>query len=557
MIRLLRRSRGGALLLAAALLSACAGAPRSGEERAEQVRERLDLPQEEAPEAAELDPTPPDSVASALRAPSALAPSALRAEQPRFDLTVDNVPAREFFHGVVEDTPYNVVVDPEVEGTVSLTLRDVAVPEIMATVEQVYGYQIRRTETAYTVTPARLDSRLFELDYLNVQRTGSSSTRVTSGDITGGGNNNGGSNSSDDSGEDSNGRNAEGEGSGSGSEVRTSSKSALWTDVEETVERMLSGHEGASVVASPEAGTLAVRALPATLRKVEAYVGRLQRSLNRQVILEARIVEVELSDGFRAGIDWSALGSDAGRVLSGSVSASGEAAVGSEDAFELNVFRGSGEGGGEQASFAGVLSVLERRGDLQVLSSPRVSTLNNQKAVIKAGTDSFYQTDLNIDRRTVNDQLLTELEPEFEPFFSGIALDVTPQIGEDGWITLHIQPSVTDVEDVARSLQLSGDESISFRLAQSDVRQADALVRARDGEMIVIGGLIDEREETVTSRVPLLGRIPLLGWLFTQQRQQTEEYELVILLRPRVVEQGTWAERLEERSEHLQQRYTE
>nr|WP_242467992.1 pilus (MSHA type) biogenesis protein MshL [Halorhodospira neutriphila] len=535
---MLRRSRGGALLLAAALLSACAGAPRSGEERAEQVRERLDLPQGEAPEAAELDPTPPDSVASALRAPSALAPSALRAEQPRFDLTVDNVPAREFFHGVVEDTPYNVVVDPEVEGTVSLTLRDVAVPEIMATVEQVYGYQIRRTETAYTVTPARLDSRLFELDYLNVQRTGSSSTRISSGDISGEGG-------------------GDGNGGGSGSEVETSSKSALWSDIEETVERMLSGHEGASVVASPEAGTLAVRALPATLRKVEAYVGRLQRSLNRQVILEARIVEVELSDGFRAGIDWSALGSDAGRVLSGSVSATGEAAVGTEGTFELNVFRGSGEGQDGPASFTGVLSILERRGDLQVLSSPRVSTLNNQKAVIKAGTDSFYQTDINIDRRTVNDQLLTELEPEFEPFFSGVALDVTPQVGEDGWITLHIQPSVTQVEDVARSLQLSGEDTISFRLAESDVRQADALVRARDGEMIVIGGLIDEREETATSRVPLLGRIPLLGWLFTQQRQQTQEYELVILLRPRVVEQGTWAERLEERSEHLQQRYTE
>ena len=513
------------MVVALGALAGCAGLERSGEERAEQARAHVDADEER--ETIEMAAEPPEELEAALEGGALRDPLELRADEPRFDLTVDDVEATRFFQGVVEDTPYNVVVHPEVEGRISLSLTDVSIPEIMDTAAEVYGYRIQRTDTAYLVRPAQVVSRLYHLDYLNVDRDGESGTRVTSGEITA---------------EDGNGL--------IGSRVETVSESHLWGRIEETVEGMLAGdHEDAAVVASPAAGTLAVRATPAGLRQVDAFVERLQGSLNRQVILEARIVEVELDDAVRAGLDMlEAEGTDSGRVVEGEFSPTGGAGVGGDEAFGITLLR--------EGTFEGVLNALQARGDLQVLSSPRVSTLNNQKAVIKAGTDEFYQTDLNISRQTVDNQRVAEIEPDFEPFFSGIALDVTPQVDADGWVTLHVQPSVTEVQDVARSVDVGGEVGqIDFRLAQSDVRQSDSIVRARDGEMIVIGGLIEERDEERTARVPLLGHIPLLGALFTHQRVESQEYELVILLRPHVVDEGTWAGAVEERSRSLERRF--
>lgn len=519
--------RAGLTGLPAALLIACAGTPDDPERQAERddrIERYIDAPAEEEER---TDSRAPEDLEALLQGSGVPEPMDLQVEEPRFDLTVDDVPASTFFQGVVEDTPYNVIVHPEVEGRVSMRLADVSVPEIMETAREVYGYEYRRTDTAYLILPARLETQLFHLDYLNVEREGTSGTRVTSGEIT-----------ADDNGDGI-----------IGSRVTTDSISRLWADVEESVERMVEGTEDASVVASPDAGTLAVRALPADLRQIEEFVTRLQGRLNQQVMLEARIVEVELADDFKAGLEWEAFGTDSGRVLSGALSARGGIGVDSENTFGVDLFR--------EGSFSGVLNALDRQGDVQVLSSPQVSTLNNQKAVIKAGTDAFFQTDVDVSYRSVTDEdgvrsTVPEVDPDFEPFFSGIALDVTPQIDDEGWITLHIQPSVTEVREVVRELALR-ESSVRFNLAQSDVRQSDSIVRARDGEMIVIGGLIEEREETETSRVPVLGRIPLLGALFTQHRDESRKYELVILMRPHIVGDGTWARSVDERRDRLQQ----
>lgn len=529
----------GTLLLLS--VAGCAGIGSSPEERATRLREYVDAPQqgagqqgerqqrEEGRMAGRAPAAPPPELETALSSGALSEPLELRATEPRFDLTVDSVPAQHFFQGIVEDTAYNVVVHPEVEGRISMTLKDVSVPEIMEVARDVYGYNYQRTDTAYLILPPRLETRLFRLDYLNVARSGESSTRITTGEIAkqGGGGSSGGV---------------------LGSRVTTSSSSNLWQGVEQLVERIIaSDHEDAEVVASPEAGTLAVRATQPSLRKVEKFIERLQNSLNRQVILEARVVEIELGEDFRAGLEWGAQGTHSGRVISGDVVPGASVVEGS--GFTLSLLR--------DQSFSAVLRALESKGNVQVLSSPQVSTLNNQKAVIKAGTDEFYQTGVNISRQTINNQRVAEVEPDFEPFFSGIALDVTPQIGKDGWITLHIQPSVTEVRDVARSVNIGGGTGeVSFRLAQSDVRQSDSIVRARDGEMIVIGGMIEEREEESTSRVPLLGRIPLIGSLFTYTQVESSKYELVILLRPRLVDEQLWVDEVERRMRSMERSYT-
>ncbi|MCG5538668.1 pilus (MSHA type) biogenesis protein MshL [Halorhodospira sp. 9622] len=499
-------------------------------ERSQQAQERLD-PQDRSEPQADDGEAVPEEIEAALSAAPPIHPLDLQAEEPRFDITADEVPARAFFHGLVEDTPYNVVVHPEVEGEISLSLDDVSVPEVMDTLRESYGYEYQRTQVAYLVLPARLESRMFNLDYLNVDREGDSGTRISAGDIT---------DDDDDV---------------AGSQLRTRSHSKLWADIESVIERMIADEEeeGASVVASPEAGSLVVRAKPSTLGQVERFMDRLQTSLNRQVVLEARILEVELRDEFQAGIDWGFVGRMSGENLNIGVSPGSGFGLDADDNFGIDVAR-------DTRGFDGLLRALDQQGDLQVLSSPRVSTLNNQKALIKVGTDAYFQTDVDIDTRISDNQALTEVDPEFEPFFSGISLDVTPNITEEGWITLHVQPAVTDVDQVTRSVSRpTGDggdtEDISFDLARIDVRQSDAIVRARDGDVVVIGGLIEERDRQVTSQVPLLGSIPLLGWFFTQEEQRTSKYELVILLRPRLVEEGAWSGEVDSQMERLDEFY--
>ncbi|MCG5540449.1 MULTISPECIES: pilus (MSHA type) biogenesis protein MshL [unclassified Halorhodospira] len=499
-------------------------------ERSQQAQERLD-PQDRSEPQADDGEAVPEEIEAALSEAPPIHPLDLQAEEPRFDITADEVPARAFFHGLVEDTPYNVVVHPEVEGEISLSLDDVSVPEVMDTLRESYGYEYQRTQVAYLVLPARLESRMFNLDYLNVDREGDSGTRISAGDIT---------DDDDDV---------------AGSQLRTRSHSKLWADIESVIERMIADEEeeGASVVASPEAGSLVVRAKPSTLGQVERFMDRLQTSLNRQVVLEARILEVELRDEFQAGIDWGFVGRMSGENLNIGVSPGSGFGLDADDNFGIDVAR-------DTRGFDGLLRALDQQGDLQVLSSPRVSTLNNQKALIKVGTDAYFQTDVDIDTRIRDNQALTEVDPEFEPFFSGISLDVTPNITEEGWITLHVQPAVTDVDQVTRSVSRpTGDggdtEDISFDLARIDVRQSDSIVRARDGDVVVIGGLIEERDRQVTSQVPLLGSIPLLGWFFTQEEQRTSKYELVILLRPRLVEEGAWSGEVDSQMERLDEFY--
>lgn len=505
-------------LIGTALLSGCTSLSTTPEQRIQQARKRV------IPEGAEQSNQPdaiPRELEQQLAGPPLLDPFELEAEEPRFDVTAHQVTAGPFFQGLVEGTQYNVIVHPEVSGTLSMTLRDVSVPEVMELAREVYGYEYRRTDVAYLVLPPRLESRLFQLNYLNVLRSGESGSRITAGEL----------------------KDSEERESVAGSRVRTETESQMWQDTEKVIRRMIEqDNADASAVVSPEAGTIAVRATPATLRQIEDFIDRLQGNITRQVVLEARILEVELSDQFRAGIQWETLGSP----LRGSLSTGARMGIEGAGTFGLSILR--------DESFSTIINALERQGDVQVLSAPRVSTLNHQKAVIKVGTDEFYQTGMDINQRVINQQIVTEIDPTFEPFFSGIALDVTPAIDSNGWITMHVQPSVTEVRESPRQLQ-SGDETTQFNLAHSDVRQSDSIVRAQDGELIVIGGLIEERDETTQAQVPFLGSIPLIGKLFSYKRVESKKYELIILLRPQLINGDTWRSEIDAHSERIEQLY--
>ncbi|MFT7675080.1 MAG: MSHA biogenesis protein MshL, partial [Gammaproteobacteria bacterium] len=308
--------------------------------------------------------------------------------------------------------------------------------------------------------------------------------------------------------------------------------------------------EGRSIVVDRHAGLVIVRAMPGELRDVENYLRDAQESMQRQVILETKIIEVTLSDSFQSGIDWSALSND-GNTLIGSNSVVNGNSPG-------NVIDGTGfanlfTASGTSNNFNALIQLLSSQGEVQVLSSPRVSTVNNQKAVIKVGSDEFFVTEVSSSTTSSGTSTTSNPEITLTPFFSGIALDVTPQISSEDEVILHIHPSVSEITDQTKNITVGG-QTQQLPLAFSSIRESDSIVKARNGQVVVIGGLMQNSSANDDAGLPGLGDIPIIGSLFKQQKKVNTRSELVILLRPIVVNSNkTWTSYIKDSQSRIEE----
>jgi MSHA biogenesis protein MshL len=494
---------------------------------------------------------PPAQSQAPFAVPPPVKPSA--AAEERFDVNVVGADAREFFMGLVADTDRNLIVHPDVTGSVTLTLKQVTLADVLEAVRDVYGYDYRRSGNGYIVLPAALQTRIYEIDYLNLIRSGISRTRVSSGQLTQSGADQGSSNSiagevvADDSGSSDNNQTT-------GSVIDTQNMSDFWADLQNTLRAIVGDGEGRQVVVNAQSGVVFARAMPEELRAMADYLEQIHDSAKRQVVLEAKVIEVTLKDGFQAGVNWAAVQQHNGDTYTGGV-LSGGSQLGNSPPLQ-----GPGVGNVEPivpggnpivglnaetigAAFAlafdvgdfnALVEMLETQGDTRVLSSPRVATLNNQKAVIKAGTDEFFVTDVSSNTIT-GTAASTSRDVTLTPFFSGIALDVTPQISSLGEVILHIHPTVSEVKDQTKQLTVSG-QTDTLPLAFSEVRESDSIVKAKSGQIIAIGGLMRNSSRKEDFSTPVLGRVPGLKRLFGSSREVETKTELVILLRPIVVD---------------------
>ena len=480
--------------------------------------------------------------------------------EPRFDLQVSKAPANQVFLAIAAGTRYSMVVHPDVKEPISIDLKDVTVIEALETIREVFGYEYGIRGTRIMIKPIGLQTRVFQVNYLVSKRKGETEVRISSGAI------------SDTSTPGTQGATTVPSLPGTttsqplrSSQVKTSLDNDLWGEIATAVRLMIGSDDGRNVVVSPQAGVIVVRALPEELRNVAELLETMSVVVERQVMLEAKIIDVRLSDGSQTGVNWAAFESGdnsrfagglltPGATLSPTGTLSGFTARNDDGTIKANSnldslpgavsgFMESGIGtpgtlmglAFQTSNFASLISFLETQGELSVLSSPRIATLNNQKAVLKVGTDEFFVTNVTSNVTFTGSTSTQSPTITTQPFFSGIALDVTPQIDEDNIITLHIHPSVSRVTEVTKDLDLGNAGQFRLPLASSEISESDTIVRVTNGQIVAIGGLMKEWSVRNRNQVPGLGDVPVVGALFGNSKRAIEKSELVILVRPTII----------------------
>jgi len=578
------------LIASALIVAGCAREPVRANRVSEEMVGELDKGAQRA------KPKESDAVNQALLPPLRMELPQARGQpiEGRFDLNVNNAPAKEVFLSIVSGTRYSMLVHPDVLGSISVNLKDVSLSEALEAIREIYGYEYKIDGNRVYIQPAGLQTRVFQVNYLIGARQGRSDMRVTAGSsgistgaaaattattastITGmpqiaapvapGG----------VQGPPSLTPNAGGALGGMATDatrMSTVQTTDFWAEVAYAIRTIVGTGEGRNIVISPQSGVVVVRAMPQELRSVAALLKAMQLSVERQVMLEAKIIDVTLNQAYQSGINWagfnfkqgvgagftSGLGGTSNSLgptgsLSGSTAGSSAGSSSNFTARGLTapgpssvggvVSGTTGVAGGvfglavQTQNFATLLQFLESQGSVQVLSSPRVATLNNQKAVLKVGTDQPYVTSITVIPGTTVAGVVTPtaVAPQISNLFSGISLDVTPQIDENGNISLHIHPLVTSVIPKSVGFTLVGVGAQSVDVAAINVSESDTMVRTQDGNIVVLGGLMKVELNAGRSGIPGLADAPLIGGAFRNSSTDTIKRELVILIKPTIIE---------------------
>lgn len=557
-----------AAVLCAALLAACAAPQRSGTEVLGQINDVLlkSATERKAPaaEAADKSLMPP------------LAPQVpAEAPEPRFDLSVVNAPATQVFMALVSGTRYSMLLPQDISGNITVNLKDVTLAEALDTIRELFGYEYRIQGKRIFIEPNTMKSRVFQINYLASRRQGSSDLRVTGGSMTTG--------AAPGTTAGATPTTAPGQATPTGTGTQTLARSNdtsrvsmltdsdFWGDLNRALVAIVGATDGRSVVVNPSSGVVLVRALPNELRSVEKYLRATQLIAERQVMLEAKIIDVTLAEDYQAGINWGVfksgpnsrtgfgvaqpgatigVGSTAqtlGQVTSPTLSVS-PGLLGSIAASALS--KGFIGLAFQTSNFTSLLNFLETQGSVSVLSSPRIATLNNQKAVLKVGTDELFVTNITSSTTTTTTGTVSSPSLTLQPYFSGISLDVTPQMDEDGNIILHVHPAISTVAEKEKVIDLGALGIYRLPLATSSINETDSIVRVQNGNIVAIGGLM--RQEQSADRSQLPGATGAAASVLGQRATALSKRELVILIKPTVIDSDkAWTQDLKETQDRL------
>jgi MSHA type pilus biogenesis protein MshL len=433
----------------------------------------------------------------------------LKKKEGRFFLALRDADLRESLIALARDMEASLVLEPDVTGKVTVDLKNVTLEEALNDlVRPIYDYSYDG-RTIRVFKPARM-TQTFKVDYIATSRNGASTVTATA---TGGGSSSGGSSSG---GGASSGGGGGGNGFASSSSVTSEFKADFWEQLELGVKGLLSKDGTATV--HRMAGLVTVSDQSDRIQAVRQYLDRLTAEVHGQVLIQAELVEVSLDNSFETGVDWTAVAN----FLGGRLTVAQTLSPNPMSGLLVSYARGSS---------SAVLRALEQQGKVDVLSRPRVLTLNNQKALMKVGReDVFFSTTLVPGYAGAGgavSQPLTVSTPR--TITVGIMLDVSPQIRTSGRVALHVHLSISEKFGTA----VSPDQKSTAPIL--DVREADAVVEVDSGQTLAIGGLTQMKELDTREGLPFLSRIPIVGALFRHRLQEKRKVELVLLMTPTVM----------------------
>ncbi|GHS87928.1 pilus (MSHA type) biogenesis protein MshL [Campylobacterota bacterium] len=413
--------------------------------------------------------------------------------------------------------------------------------------EEALDFFLQRANLHHTIvndvlTIRYLDSRLFRVDFVNNSRKGKSSADVKIGTSVGtGGSSSGGSSESS---------------SDSSSSIQTEETFDLWGTLDKELNAILQRPEdgatsikgGDAIVINAKSGLVTVTGTRRQLDRVSEYLDKTLSTLRKQVLIDAQIYEVILNDGHTSGIDWSALSLgfdtrsgnwDVGRLIPGDTE-NGYYYHGGWDRRTDNAHPNNSKSfafsisGGWNAN--GFINFLKTQGEAKSLSSPKVLAMNNQPTLISVGRNLNYQT-LSSTTLSGSSSGSSTQSVEQNSLFVGVLLDITAQIDEDGFVTLRLNPSISELlRQTDADVVVDASGIVPRRIAPDTMsRRISSVARVRDGDVVVLGGMIQNSNEVTENKVPLLGDIPFVGALFGSKKTSVKVSEIVFVLTPHIV----------------------
>ncbi len=471
-----------------------------------------------------------------------LAPAFDPLEAETITLVVDGAHISDALRALSAESSLNLIVDPEVyalDQRATMALEDVSVREALDQLLSVYDVhgQVRGN-----MLRVRLhEEKTYSLDFLNAQ----SDLQLSAGGNVFG------------AGVEAGGGGIGGGGSGGGGSsalrgditlnARGGSDANIYDSVRVALADIIGGSENGEVVLSVDeaSSSLYLKARPSRVATADQFIQRLRAVVGRQVFIEAQLIDVRLSDQFEFGIDWSLLRNRFAATVGGPGGRLGDAAASMPPGEQglpgrslllperaLGREGAGGLGAAYQAdNFGAVLNALDSFGHVSVLSNPNIMTRNGSPALLNVGTTSRFVSSTSVtDTGTETTAGRTRTEVRTDSVFSGVMVAVVPYLRDDGMIELLIHPMQTEVDEGSLALvDVGGDTRIS--LPRVNLKGLTTTLQLRDGDMALIGGLIDQSEGTNDRGVPGVSRAGLMGRLFGQRRQQRETRELVIALR--------------------------
>jgi len=391
----------------------------------------------------------------------------------------------------------NIVAGPEITGTITADFHQLSLEQAISALLEAHGYYWEHQQNLIKVK--QFKTKTLNVDYIRLIRGGTGENRAQMNSGSSGG-------------------------SGSGSQdtgqitVNQQDEIKFWEELEKQIQTLMS--KDGRLVINRLSGTIQITDWYKRVDEIDHFLKIVHQALYRQVQIEARIYEVNLNDNYSLGIDWSKInfyGTSGNIALANIITAPFGGFIAKAATTTISFADGS---------FDGVLEALQEQGEIRVVSQPRVVTLNNQPALIKVATDQPFFTSTISQGTAGSPNIITE---QVRSVTVGLVLSVTPQISDDGWIMLDVTPIISRLRDIADSPGGTANAPVL------DIKQSSGLVRLKDGEMVIIGGLIQEESSDTERKVPILGDIPFLGRLFKGTYTVKTKSELVIFLSPKIV----------------------